>query len=109
MRDWRHFSASGEWSLKHEFLNSGWYDAGQLDGRLSQLLHSPHDVALHFGQESKLTVGACVRLLAFIEQFQRLGLRVDLHDLAPWGLGGCVCRDIAIRVPREMHQGSGLA
>ena len=77
---------------RYELLSSGWSDAGQLDGRLSQTLSAPQDVALHFSQDSKLTVGACVRLLAFVEAYHRLGLKVELHDLAPGGLGGYLDR-----------------
>ena len=74
------------------FLSSGWYDAGQLDGRLSQSIHFDQGLAVHFGQETKLTIAACVRLLAYIDAFASRGLPVELHDLANWGLGSYLDR-----------------
>ena len=74
------------------FLNSGWYDAGQLDGRLSQTIRFDQGLAVHFGQETKLTIAACVRLLAYADAFACRGLPVELHDLANWGLGSYLDR-----------------
>lgn len=79
-------------NLDKVFLSSGWYDAGQLDGRLSQSVRFNDGVSVHFGQETKLTIAACVRLLAYIDEFSSRGLPVELHDLANWGLGGYLDR-----------------
>jgi hypothetical protein len=73
-------------------LSSGWYDASQLDGRLSQAIRFDQGLAVHFGQETKLTIAACVRLRAYIDAFTRFGLPVELHDLASWGLGAYLDR-----------------
>lgn len=78
--------------LHRVFLNSGWYDAGQLDGRLSQAIRFDHGLALHFGQETKLTIAACVRLRSYVDAFANRGLPVELRDLANWGLGGYLDR-----------------
>jgi len=74
------------------FLSSGWYDAGQLDGRLSQSIRFDQGLAVHFGQETKLTIAACVRLLTYADAFVSRGLPVELHDLANWGLGSYLDR-----------------
>src|SRR5205085_11411662 len=78
--------------LQKVFLSSGWYDAGHLDGRLSQAIRFDEGLAVHFGQETKLTIGACVRLLAYMDAFTVQGLPVELHDLTAWGLGGYLDR-----------------
>ncbi len=79
-------------ALQKVFLNSGWYDAGQLDGRLSQVVRGGQGLALHFGQETKLTIAACVRLRAYLDALGDQGLPVELHDLATWGLGAYLDR-----------------
>ena len=78
--------------MQKVFLSSGWYDAGNLDGRLSQAIRFDEGLAVHFGQETKLTIGACVRLLAYVDGFTVQGLPVELHDLTAGGLGGYLDR-----------------
>lgn len=73
-------------------MSSGWYDASQLDGRLSQIIRFDQGLAVHFGQETKLTIAACVRLRAYIDAFTSRSLPVELHDLANWGLGAYLDR-----------------
>lgn len=78
--------------LQRLFLNSGWYDASQLDGRLSQATRFDQGLAIHFGQESKLTIAACVRLRSYLDAFNIHGQPVELHDLSNWGLGAYLDR-----------------
>lgn len=72
-------------------LPSGWLDAQQLDGQLSRQLHAaPPGVGfdIHLGQETRLSIGACVRLLSFVQALSAQGLPVALRGLSAWGLGG---------------------
>lgn len=78
--------------LQRVFLSSGWYDASQLDGRLSQAVRFDQGLAIHFGQETKLTIAACLRLRAYVDAFASRSLPVELHDLANWGLGAYLDR-----------------
>ena len=87
--------------LHRVFLSSGWYDASQLDGRLSQAIRFDHGLAIHFGQETKLTIAACVRLRAYIDAFASRGLPVELHDLANWGLGAYLDRVGVFEAPES--------
>lgn len=76
-------------------LPGGWLDAQQLDGQLSrQLARCPVDAAieLHLGQDTSLSVGACVRLLSFLQDFEANGTAVSVHGLSTWGLGGYLDR-----------------
>lgn len=100
--------------LQRVFLSSGWYDAGQLDGRLSQAVRFDQGLAIHFGQETKLTIAACVRLRAYVDAFAGRGLPVELHDLANWGLGAYLDRvgafeDLAPSVTLAGFTPTGLA
>ena len=73
----------------------GWLDAQQLDGQLSRQLASraaDTPIELHLGQDTQLSVGACVRLLSFLQAFEALGIPVSVHGLATWGLGSYLDR-----------------
>lgn len=73
----------------------GWLDAQQLDGQLSrQLATRPANTTLelHLGQDTRLSVGACVRLLSFLQEFEAHGVPVSVHGLATWGLGSYLDR-----------------
>ncbi|KLD71230.1 hypothetical protein [Xanthomonas pisi] len=73
----------------------GWLDAQQLDGQLSrQLAGRPADAAieLHLGQDTRLSIGACVRLLSFLQALEANGTTVSVHGLSTWGLGSYLDR-----------------
>lgn len=76
------------------FLGTGWYDAAQLDGMLSRSVGDGWDtgLAIHFAQETKLTVSACLRLLSFVQHFVERDVPIELHDLTTWGLGAYLDR-----------------
>jgi hypothetical protein len=76
-------------------VQNGWLDAQQLDGQLSrQLASRPANTAieLHLGQDTRLSVGACVRLLSFLQALEANGIAVSLHGLSTWGLGSYLDR-----------------
>ena len=51
-------------NLQRVFMSSGWYDAKQFDGRLSQAIRFDQGLAIHFGQgglsESLEPGNACI-------------------------------------------------
>lgn len=76
-------------------LPSGWVDAQQLDGQLSRQMASyvaDADLEMHFGQETRLSIGACVRLLSFLQSFEAQGCAVTLRGLLSWGVGSYLDR-----------------
>lgn len=74
--------------MRKAFLPGGWHTAHELDGWLSQHLREVEGgIEIHFAQDSKLSIGACIRFLSFLEELHARGTSVALCDLSTWGVG----------------------
>ncbi len=104
----------GQENVHKAFVGSGWFDATQMDGWLSQTLRADidHGLEIHFGQDTKLMIGACVRLLSYLHQLAAGGCSVALVGLSSWGLGGYLERmgffdllpaDVELRMTRSAN------
>jgi len=81
-------------TMQKSFVGGIWHTAAQFDGWMCHTLRegAPDELEIHFSQDSRMSIGACVRLLSYLQELEVLGVAVALCGLSPWGLGGYLDR-----------------